>query len=347
MQHIYSVLMNSYVPHKSVLYWLYLGIFLVMLMVVVGGMTRLTHSGLSMVHWSITGSVPPLNNDDWEEEFSRYRQSPEYKELHSHFTLEDFKSIYWWEYVHRLLGRLLGLVFIVPFAIFLFRSAIPRRLLGWFAAIFAMGLFQGLLGWYMVQSGLVDVPRVSHYRLAAHLTTAFVTCIIIFWTTLRYRFGNLLRLDRLNVGATLFIVLILLQVVFGGFVAGLRAGWVHNTWPLMDGHFITPAATVMEPWWKNFLENKSGVQVVHRMLGYLILAGALVMVLIHKNRASYTLLGAIALQVTFGVLTLLLQVPVWLAVVHQVFALVVLLSAVYLLHQLSTKAITGQSSERT
>ena len=311
-------------------------------MVSIGGLTRLTHSGLSMVNWTFTGSLPPLNDVEWKSEFENYKSSPEFIEIHNHFGLDDFKSIFWWEYIHRMFGRAIGLVFIFPFIFFLFRKKIPREMLPQFLAILGLGAFQALLGWFMVKSGLVDVPRVSHYRLSAHLTTAFITCGYIFWVLLNYLdFGNLIRQEHRHTKLIIGLVILLItQIVFGGFVAGLRAGWVHNTWPLMDNSMIAQSVFALDPVWLNFLEGKSGVQFIHRTLGLIVLVLTLAVTWksFHSNegrmKAPAIMLGfAVLIQVALGVLTLVLHVPFSLAVVHQVFALVTLLSGVWLVHR--------------
>lgn len=335
---------TSFSPSKLVVYWLWSGIILILTIVVIGGMTRLTHSGLSMVHWTFTGSLPPMTDAAWETEFQKYRTSPEFKELHNHFNLSDFQSIFWWEFIHRLFGRMLGLVFLIPFAIFWFKKMIPKAMLPQFFVLFGLGAFQGFLGWFMVQSGLVDVPRVSHFRLAAHLTTAFITCSYIFW--LMQQFEGYSTLNK-NVAPERKLVLVfggllLLQIVYGAFVAGLKAGWVHNTWPLMDGHIVAEAVTIMKPWVVNFLEGKSGVQFIHRTLGIVVLCYAIWMGFIsksfkHDRFGTYPklLASAVVLQFILGVTTLLFHVPISLAVIHQVFALVTLLCLMGLLHNTS------------
>lgn len=333
---------DSFTPSKPVIYWLWSGIVLILIMVVIGGMTRLTHSGLSMVHWSFTGSLPPMTDADWATEFVKYQSSPEYKELHSHFSLADFKSIFWWEYIHRMFGRMIGVVFIVPFLFFLFKKRIPKRMLPQFAIILGLGAFQALLGWFMVKSGLVDVPRVSHYRLAAHLITAFITCAYILWVAQDY-----ILFDRKEVAVSSWRKhgyalggLLVIQIVFGAFVAGLKAGWVHNTWPLMDGALVAPAVTALDPVVLNFFEGKSGVQFVHRTLGLIVMLYAVWLAFSSKAKTDLRMKGPfqmvalfVLVQFTLGVSTLLLEVPVSLAVLHQVFALVLLLSVVWVIHR--------------
>ncbi|MEM9025267.1 MAG: COX15/CtaA family protein, partial [Bacteroidota bacterium] len=238
-------------------------------MVVVGGITRLTHSGLSMVEWHLfMGSVPPLNETAWQEVFDKYQQFPEFQQLNDQFTLADFKSIFWWEYIHRLLGRMVGVVFLVPFLIFLVRKKLDRPMIVKLSIMFGMGAFQAFLGWFMVKSGLVKEPRVSHFRLAAHLITAFLTCTYIFWVAL----GEVYKLrpvrndsSSLRKPAKVLFALLIIQIVWGAFVAGMRAGLVHNTFPMMDDQWVHEAAFAMAPWWENFLNGKSGVQLVHRL----------------------------------------------------------------------------------
>lgn len=328
--------MNSFKPKKIVTYWLYLGIVLVLAMVVIGGITRLTNSGLSMTHWTFTGSLPPLNEDAWNVEFERYKTSPEYIELHNHFEIEDFKSIYWWEFIHRMFGRMIGIIFIVPFVFFLWKHWISRTLYVHFIVILALGGLQGLLGWFMVQSGLIDVPRVSHYRLAAHLTTAFIACAYIYWVALRYQYLHMVQRSRSSARPIFYMlfILVFVQVIMGAFVAGLKAGWVHNTWPLMDEALIAPGVFALEPWWINFLEGKSGVQFAHRTLGVLLLIFTVYIYLRSgsfesKVSGAMRLTGAmIIVQFVLGVTTLLMEVPIFMGVIHQVFALIVVLSII-------------------
>tara|TARA_B100000902_G_scaffold329816_1_gene326489 strand:- start:1110 stop:2147 length:1038 start_codon:yes stop_codon:yes gene_type:complete len=341
--------MKSGSPSKAVMIWLWIGIGMILTMVVIGGLTRLTHSGLSMVHWTFAGSLPPMDEASWIAEFDRYKTSPEYIELHSHFSLDDFKSIYWWEYIHRMFGRLIGLVFIIPFAFFVFTKRISKAMLPKFFVILALGATQALLGWLMVKSGLVDMPRVSHYRLAAHLTTAFITCSYIFWVLLQYRDQNM-SYSKSNSTSWAWLLGggLVFQIVYGGFVAGLKAGWVHNTWPLMDGHIIAPAVWAMDSIFQSLMESKSGVQFVHRTMGLLVFGLAIYTA--YQNRVSQwlrkpTMLFAICITIQFllGVTTLLLHTPIKFAVTHQVFALVTLLSWVWLLysfkHQKSSEGI--------
>jgi len=334
---------EQFAPKKLVIYWLYLGITMVLAMVVIGGVTRLTHSGLSMTHWSFSGSLPPTSQEAWVAEFAKYQQSPEYKEVHAHFEVEEFKSIYWWEYIHRMFGRLIGLVFIFPFIFFLAKKWIPRSMYKNFFIILGLGAFQAFLGWFMVKSGLVDVPRVSHFRLAAHLSTAFIACSYIYWVALRYK--NLQEEKTLvspfRKTVLLMTGLLFLQIVYGAFVAGLRAGWMHNTWPLMDGDIIAPAATALEPFLQNFINGRSGVQFIHRTLGLIVVAYS-TWIFYRSSQWSGNLQKSARLatltvytQFGLGVATLLMEVPIYMGVIHQVFALIVLLSHVKFIHSAS------------
>ena len=331
---------DQFVPKRLVIYWLYLGIAMVLGMVVIGGITRLTHSGLSMTHWSFSGSLPPTTDEAWETEFAKYKESPEYKEVHAHFEVEEFKSIYWWEYIHRMFGRLIGLVFIFPFIFFLAKKWIPKSMYKHFFIILGLGAFQAFLGWFMVKSGLIDVPRVSHFRLAAHLSTAFIACSYIYWVTMRYKNFNQEESAILPERRTAFLItgLVFLQIIYGAFVAGLRAGWIHNTWPLMDGDIIAPAALALEPFIDNFFEGRSGVQFVHRTLGLVVVFFSAW--IFYKSsqwnerlkKAARIASFAVFIQFTLGVITLLMEVPIYMGVIHQVFALIVLLAHVSLIY---------------
>jgi cytochrome c oxidase assembly protein subunit 15 len=228
--------------HKYVIYWLLSGCALIFLMVVIGGITRLTHSGLSISNYKlISGAIPPMNQTEWEAAFDLYKQYPEYQKLNYHFTLEDFKSIFFWEWLHRLIGRVIGLVFIIPFLYFLVRKQLTKPTLLKSIILLALGAFQGFMGWYMVKSGLVDRPDVSHFRLAAHLSTAFITFAYSFWVALDLIFPNRKEIQYKGLRNLIAVTLVILmvQIVWGAFVAGLDAGFIHNFWPTMsEGHWI-------------------------------------------------------------------------------------------------------------
>lgn len=333
--------------NKHVVYWLFTGCFLIFIMVVVGGITRLTHSGLSISDYKlITGTIPPIGDTEWQEAFELYKQYPEYQKLNSHFTIEDFKDIYFWEWLHRLIGRMIGVVFFFPFLYFLIRKQLTQPTVKKAIVLLALGGFQGFLGWYMVKSGLIDRPDVSHYRLAAHLTTAFITFAYTFWVALdlifperkaiTIKFRNLIRIGY---------AVLLLQIIYGAFVAGLDAGFIHNHWPKMsDGKYIHETVFIEQsPVYKNFIEGKSGVQFVHRMLAYLVVI--FIFVIWRKSRkmeltkyqsnSIHFLLAMVGVQFILGVYTIIYQVPVWLGVAHQVGAFILLSAMTFTLHRFS------------
>lgn len=318
--------------------WLYFTAVLVFCMVIVGGATRLTDSGLSITEWQpILGVIPPLTEQQWLEALEKYRQIPEYQLINRGMSLEDFKFIYWWEWAHRFLGRFIGLVFFLPFVFFAVTGALTPRTLWRSAALFVLGGLQGALGWYMVASGLVDRVDVSQYRLSAHLTLATVIFGAILWVA----FG-LERKRRLVKGsrewmAVLIVGLVILQVAAGGFVAGLDAGMGYNTWPLMDGQLIPAGLMIMKPWWANLFENAMTVQFNHRILAYVIVVVVAGYAYVVQTREATLVLAAVLLQVMFGIWTLLWQVPLWLGLVHQGGALVVLAAALWNLHAVLTR----------
>ncbi len=333
--------------NNYVVYWLLSGCFLIFIMVVVGGITRLTHSGLSISDYKlITGTIPPISQTEWEAAFELYKQYPEYQKLNYHFTLDDFKSIYFWEWLHRLIGRLLGLVFIIPFLYFLIKKRLTSSTVKKALILLGLGAFQGFLGWYMVKSGLVDRPDVSHYRLAMHLTTAFLTFAYTLWVALdilypqrkkiQPSYRNLLRFG-------MFVLLI--QIIWGAFVAGLDAGFIHNHWPFMSEGKLIHETVYQErqPLIKNFYEGKSGVQFVHRYLAYIvvIVIGIIAyksgkMQLTKPQRKGINSLVLLTLiQFILGVLTLIYGVPVWLGVSHQIGAFFLLTAMTYSLHRFS------------
>lgn len=328
--------------------WLMTGCFLIFLMVIIGGITRLTHSGLSMVEWDLVmGSIPPTNEEAWQETFEKYKQFPEYQKINYNFTLEDFKAIFWWEYLHRMLGRVLGLVFIIPFFYFLFKKMLTADLLKKLLIILFLGGLQGAVGWYMVKSGLVDEPDVSHYRLALHLLMAFITFAYTFWVALdllyaqsipRFKFFK----DLKRWTAVLLIILIV-QITYGAFVAGLNAGMVYNTFPKMGDKWVAESVTAMEPVWLNFIEGVGGVQFIHRYLAYIVFGIVLLIWIkgrkkslhISQKKGINFLLFGVLLQFLLGVLTLLYSVPVVLGVLHQVGAFILLGAVVFCLHRFS------------
>lgn len=328
---------------RAVALWLFAVAALVALMVVIGGLTRLTESGLSMVEWKpITGWLPPLSDAAWAAEFEKYKQFPEYQKINIGMTLEGFQSIYWLEYIHRLLGRLIGLAFALPMIAFWISGRIPAGVKPHLVAMFLLGGSQGALGWFMVASGLVDHPDVSHYRLTAHLGLAFFIFAYLLWGGL-----SLLRYGRMVSGrggglAMVLTALVFVQVLSGGLVAGMNAGLAHNTWPLMDGAFIPEGLLIANPWWINFFENAMTVQFQHRMLAYGVFVLAVVTALSLKGKAPtglrHGLLTAVLLQLALGIATLLAHVPVSLGTLHQAGAVLVLGLAVALWHDRSLQA---------
>jgi cytochrome c oxidase assembly protein subunit 15 len=330
--------------NRAVAAWLLACCALVFAIVVVGGITRLTHSGLSIVEWQpIVGALPPLDEAGWQETFDKYKQTPEYRQVNPHMTLGGFKSIFWWEYVHRLLGRLTGAVFFLPLLWFALRGRIPRALAWKLAGILALGAAQGALGWYMVQSGLVDDPRVSQYRLTAHLGIAFLIYGAMLWIAFDLLFTDARPAFR---GPRRFafalVALIFAMVLSGGLVAGIRAGLAYNTFPLMNGHLIPREILSLEPWYLNFSSNIATVQFDHRLIAWL-LALLVPWFWVQVRRAAAPrraklgadlLLAALALQITLGIATLLLAVPVPLAAAHQAGALLVFSAAIFVLHSL-------------
>ena len=339
--------MHSTTPHDSrraVAAWLFACCALVFAMVVVGGVTRLTHSGLSIVEWKpVIGAVPPMDDGQWQAEFDKYKLSPEGRQRNFDMTLEGFKGIYWWEYGHRLLGRVIGAAFLLPLVYFVARGAI-RGALGWrLAGIFVLGGLQGAVGWFMVASGLVDDPRVSSLRLAAHLGLAFLIYGAMFWVALGLATEARARAARgLVVASRAFAVLVFVMVLSGALVAGIRAGLAYNTFPLMNGQWIPDEVMLIDPWWKNFVFNMATVQLDHRAIAMLVAVGAITLwAWTHRSQTAApqrawakALLVAVALQVSAGIATLLLQVPIGLAAIHQAGALLVFTCALGLAHAL-------------
>lgn len=331
--------------NKRVIIWLLTGAFLVFVMVVVGGITRLTESGLSMTNFKfISDALPPMNETEWEAAFDQYKQYPEYQKLNSHFELDDFKDIYFWEWLHRLIGRIIGIVFIIPFLYFVIKKQLSGPTIKKSVILFVLGGFQGFLGWYMVKSGLVDNPDVSHYRLAAHLITAFLTFAYTLWVALDLIYPERKTRDkgiRNLIRAGMLVLTI--QIIYGAFVAGLSAGLIHNHWPLMnEGAYMHQTVLIEQiPTWKNFIEGKSGVQFVHRNIAYLVVL--MVFMIWYKTRKAILsplqatginmMVFIVLAQFILGVFTLIYAVPLWLGVLHQVFAFFLLGTMTFVLHR--------------
>lgn len=333
-------------------WWLVLVAAMVFAMVIVGGATRLTDSGLSITEWKpLLGAIPPLSEAHWLEALEKYRQIPEYQLINKGMSLDEFKFIYWWEWGHRFLGRAIGVVFFVPFVFFwltgrLHKSQVPRLLV-----LFVLGGLQGALGWYMVMSGLVERTDVSQYRLSAHLTLATIIFAAIVWTALGVGRDKRQPVSTVTLGwsALALTGLIIAQTALGGFVAGLDAGLSHNTWPLMDGRLVPNGLMAMEPAWRNFFENVLTVQFQHRIMAYIIA----ILALLHAARAvseknppsvrmsGFAILFAVLAQIGFGIWTLLAHVPITLGLIHQGGALVVLAACIWHLHEVCTVQSPG------
>lgn len=325
--------------------WLWCVAGLVFAMVLVGGATRLTESGLSIVEWKpVTGVIPPLGETGWQAEFAKYKTIPQYERLNRGMSLEEFKTIYWWEWGHRLLGRLIGAAFLLPFLWFLWRGSIDRRLGLALAGVFALGAVQGAVGWWMVASGLTERVSVSQYRLAFHLTLACMIYVALAWTADHTLFANAstqtARLTvprRLRWSACALLALVIVQIYLGALVAGLRAGLIYNTWPLIDGSLIPSAANLFfdQPLWRNFFENALTVQFDHRMVAYGLCALALTHAVdAHRQGRGEPLAtgagfvaAALLAQAGIGIMTLTRGVPIEIALLHQAMALVTLTAA--------------------
>jgi cytochrome c oxidase assembly protein subunit 15 len=339
---------------RAVAAWLLACCALVFAIVVVGGVTRLTHSGLSITEWQpIVGTLPPLSATQWDEAFVKYQATPEYRQINKGMSLDAFKSIFWWEYAHRLLGRVIGAAFALPLAWFVLRRRLPHGLAPPLIAIFALGGLQGALGWYMVQSGLVDDPRVSQLRLAAHLSLALLIFAAMFWLALSLlraaadaprapaAGGRAAKLRRF---ALLIVALVFLQAVAGSLVAGIRAGFAYNTFPLMNGQLVPAEILSLTPWYRNFADNMATVQFDHRLIAWLLAllipAFWLAVRLQAPSRvalAADLLLAALLLQFALGVATLLLVVPLPLAAAHQAGAVLLFAAALNAAHALHVR----------
>ncbi|HYC15746.1 MAG TPA: COX15/CtaA family protein [Pseudolabrys sp.] len=333
---------------RAVRFWLLGVAAMIFLTLVVGGATRLTESGLSIVEWKpVTGVLPPSSEDEWQAEFKKYQAIPQYRELNRGMSLDGFKVIYWWEWSHRLLARLTGAMFLLPFLFFLWRGFIPQGLRGRLWTIFFAGAALGAAGWWMVSSGLTHGVSVSQYRLAFHLTLASAIYAAILWTARRLREQIPIEAPmRLRIGAVAIAVLLLLQIYLGALVAGLDAGLVFNTWPLIDGSFIPAAERLwfITPAWRNLFENVLAVQFDHRMVAYTIW----LLAIWHARDAfrakcnlfgAVLLAGSVTLQAGLGIVTLLYQAPLPLALSHQMLAIVVFTIAVIHAEQLSHRVI--------
>ena len=327
---------NIYVSH-----WLLLITFLVALIIFVGGLTRLTDSGLSITRWDIIfGILPPLSLSGWEKSFTLYKQIPEYKLFNSSMTLEQFKTIYWWEYAHRLLGRIVGLFYLIPLFYFTFKKMIKKKLLVSFYIILILIFFQGFIGWYMVKSGLTEGTDVSHYRLALHLTLAFIIFILLLWNYLKYKNQqSLIHNKKLpSYLPILFISCVLIQICMGAFVSGLDAGQIYQTWPLMNQSYFPDDTNIKDLFSMNALETPSIVQFIHRNIAYfIILLFSLIAAMIYRNKDLVYLRSTVLLvfvllflQTFLGILTVLSGAQIILASMHQIGSILLITTSLIL-----------------
>jgi cytochrome c oxidase assembly protein subunit 15 len=334
--------------NRQIAIWLLTVCALIFCMVVLGGVTRLTRSGLSMVEWDpIMGVIPPLNETEWQASFDKYKQYPEYRHYNQDMSLGEFKGIFYFEYGHRVLGRLIGMAFLLGFLYFLFTRKLRRDMIPALMIMFVLGGMQGLLGWFMVKSGLVDRPHVSQYRLTAHLSAAIAIYSYIFW----YAMGLLKQeqsMFRLQPTTSLrnygryITILVFVMILSGGFVAGTRAGFTFNTFPTMNGYWLPPGIMDMKPWYMNFFENITTIQFTHRVMALVVFISIMIYWLrsLGQNMHDTTrfgfhlLLVMLLIQVGLGISTLLLAVPVLLAAAHQAGALLLFTIALYLNHEL-------------
>ena len=335
--------------NRRIAIWLLVCCLMIYAMVVLGGVTRLTGSGLSMVEWDpIFGIVPPLDQQSWEATFELYRRSPEYRQINVGMDLHGFKRIYWFEYSHRLLGRTIGTVFLLPFLYFLAKGWIRRPLIPRLAALFILGALQGLLGWFMVKSGLVDNPHVSQYRLTAHLGLALLIYAWMLHVALGLWFGMRQPVQAAvlpRYAVRFLLALAFVTILSGGLVAGLKAGHAYNTFPLMDGHWVPQVIFMQQPLWRNFFENIATVQFDHRLLATLVFSCVCLLWLgtlrsrldVQLRGGLHALMAAVLLQVSLGISTLLLYVPVPLASLHQAGAVLLLSVLVYLNQRMMPK----------
>jgi cytochrome c oxidase assembly protein subunit 15 len=326
---------------RIVTYWLYLGLILVGLMIIIGGITRLTHSGLSMVEWRlIGGTIPPLNETQWQETFTKYQQFPEYKKINTGMSLSQFKAIFFWEYLHRLFGRLIGLTFIIPFFIFWIKKWLSSTQKKQLIVLLGLGALQGFLGWFMVKSGLVDIPAVSHYRLATHLITAFGLMCYIYWLTLS--FNNIKRQPNqiINRLSRWLIGVLVIQIIYGAFVAGLKAGYLL---PLEGGIFKSIFGySVRSASDFSLLNNGFDIQAFHRLFAWVVFSISIIIYNKSKNtnlkNTGILLIGLVIAQISLGIATLILRVQIHIATTHQFIAILLLLAVIRLIYLSSEKS---------
>lgn len=338
---------NFWKSRRAVGFWLLAVALIILGMVTIGGLTRLTGSGLSITEWKpIMGAIPPLSHAEWQDAFAKYQHIPQYVVENRGMTLEGFKGIFWWEWIHRFLGRLLGVAFFVPFVWFAATGAIKRRDWPRMLTLFALGGLQGFIGWWMVTSGFEVRTSVSQYRLAIHLGAALLLLVAILWIALEYLRGPAQE-NKVGKGdarrGIAFAALVYLQMLLGALVAGLHAGLIYNTWPDMNGRVLPEEPFFSAPWWINFFENPGLAQFDHRIGGYIVAGFAGLIYARGVKLAGYAKASAkavavvTAFQILLGITTLLLQAPEWLAAAHQVTAALLLCAGVW--HAFELKAL--------
>ena len=337
--------------NKQIAIWLLTGCFLIFIMVLVGGITRLTGSGLSITEWKpIMGAIPPLNDVEWKIAFQKYQQIPQFQKINYHFELNDFKTIFWWEFIHRLIGRLIGIVFLIPFFYFLVKRKFQKPMINKVLFLFLLGALQGFLGWFMVSSGLAERTSVSHIRLAIHLMTAFITFAFTFYYALELIYEDVQKKKITpesfyfkNFNGLIFSLLIV-QIIYGAFVAGLHAGKLHNTFPLMSGQVIPSGMNTMDSFASNVFDNPVTVQFIHRFMAFtLVFLCSWIFFQSKKSRLNNFqrkginwLLTAVLFQFLLGVLTILSQVNIVLASLHQIGAFFLFSVSIYLIYHFKT-----------
>tara|TARA_Y100000590_G_C15679648_1_gene999342 strand:- start:102 stop:1127 length:1026 start_codon:yes stop_codon:yes gene_type:complete len=336
--------MNEENKNIYISYWLLLITILVAIMIVVGGLTRLTDSGLSITKWELfSGIIPPFSENKWQNSFSLYKQIPEYKLQNSSMTLQEFKVIYWWEYIHRLLGRIVGLLFLIPLIYFTYKKIVTKKLLFWFYIIFILIIFQGFMGWYMVKSGLSDRTDVSHYRLSAHLTLAFIIFILTLWNYLKLKNeNNTIYKNKIPYFLpTIFIIFTIVQISIGAFVSGLDAGQIYNSWPSMNGNFFPDDVDLSSFSSLNFFDIPSIVQFIHRSLAYLIFALFIFILIItfkdqklkHLKKNVLIVFFALLLQIILGIFTVLYNAQIVIASLHQIGSIILITTTLILVYK--------------
>lgn len=350
-------------PHKPIIYWLLTGCVLIYAMVVVGCLTRLTHSGLSITDWSFMGSIPPLNEHMWQERFEKYQQSPEFIKINNTMTLAEFKPIFLWEYIHRMIGRIMMYVFLLGAIYFIIRKKITKQMYPRLAFLFFLGAMQAVIGWWMVYSGLQKQPAVSHYRLATHLMSAFTLFAFTFWFALQLIYEGQQTDEKqfrsLKFWGILFFVVLIIQIIYGAFTAGfvegdaakIRPGHIFNTWPKMGDSWIAEQVYMKPSFLQNILENPSGIQFMHRTLA-IVVVGLLIILWRKSNKmvlnkrqyqAISFLIYGVTIQFILGVLTLLYQVPVVMGALHQTGAFFLFAASIYLLFLIRQTSVTSKS----